>query len=101
MSEEKYESDYNFANISATKALIFIKFDTSIHKIVKNHQQIFHKDLCIHAHKRRKCVRVRFFVTKLTFVATKGASAPLRLVCAHARTDFYEKSVDDSLLSYE
>ena len=39
---------YCFANISATKAPILMKLRTSIHKIVKNHPQIFRKDPCIH-----------------------------------------------------
>ena len=37
------------ANISATKARIFIKFQTYIHKIVKNYQKIFCKDPCTHS----------------------------------------------------
>ena len=39
-----FKSQYCFANISATKAPIFMKFETSIHKIVKNYQKIFHND---------------------------------------------------------
>ena len=37
-----------------------MKFKTSIHKIVKNHQQIFHKDLCTHVRTRgvNMCTRV-------------------------------------------
>ena len=47
-----FESQYRFANISATKARIFMKFETYIHKIVKNYQKIFHKDPCRQAHTR-------------------------------------------------
>ena len=47
-----FESQYRFANISATKARIFIKFQTYIHKIVTNDQKIFRKDQCTHAHTR-------------------------------------------------
>ena len=43
------KSQFCFVNISATKAPIFMKFETYIHKIVKNYQQIFHKDPCTHA----------------------------------------------------
>ena len=55
-----FESQYRFANISATKARIFIKFQTYIHKIVKNDQKIFRKDPCTHAHTRgvNVCARV-------------------------------------------
>ena len=89
-----FKSQYCFANISATKALIFMKFETYIHKIVKNHQKIFRKDSCTHAHKRRKCARLRF-------VDTKRARAHLRLLCVRVCTNLYEKSFDNSLLSYE
>ena len=43
---------YCFANISTMKALIFMKFETCIHKTVKNQQKIFCKDPCIHARTR-------------------------------------------------
>ena len=44
-----FESQYPFANISAMKALIFMKFETYFHKIVKNYLLIFRKDPCTHA----------------------------------------------------
>ena len=44
-----FKNQYYFANISAMKALIFMKFETSIHKIIKNYQKIFRKDPCRHA----------------------------------------------------
>ena len=47
-----FESQYRFANISATKAWIFMKFETFFHKIVKNYLLIFRKDPCTH-----KCTR--------------------------------------------
>ena len=50
---------YCFANISATKAPILMKLRTSIHKIVKNHPQIFRKDPCPHACTRGINVRTR------------------------------------------
>ena len=39
-----FKSQYCFANISATKAPIFMKFEINSNKMVKNHQQIFRKD---------------------------------------------------------
>ena len=41
------------------KALIFMKFETYIHKIVKNYQMIFCKDPCTHARTRGVKVRAR------------------------------------------
>ena len=46
------KSQYYFANISATIALIYVKFEIYIHKIVKNYQMIFRKDPCTHARTR-------------------------------------------------
>ena len=55
-----FKSQYCFANISATEAQIFLKFETYIHKVVKNHQMIFHKDPCTDARTRgvSVCARV-------------------------------------------
>ena len=54
---------YYFANISATKAPIFMKFETYIHKILKNYLLIFRKDPCTHKRTRgenmRACVSSR------------------------------------------
>ena len=54
-----FESQYRFANISATKARIFMKFETYIYKIIKNYQTIFRKDPCTHARTRGKIMRAR------------------------------------------
>ena len=54
-----FKSQYCFANISATKAPIFMKFETYIHKIVKNYQKNFRKDLCTHARTRGVNMRAR------------------------------------------
>ena len=54
-----FASQYCFANISATEAQIFMKFETYIHKVVKNHQIIFRKDPCTHARTRDVTVRAR------------------------------------------
>ena len=52
-----FKSQYGFANISAMKAPIFMKFVTYIHKIVKNYQKIFRKDPCTNAYTRDKNMR--------------------------------------------
>ena len=77
------------------KELIFMKFETYIHKILKNYQMIFCKDPCTHSRTRGVNLRARISV------ATNRASARLRLVCPLVYTDLYEKSFDNSLLSYE
>ena len=56
-----FQSQYCFANISATNAPIFMKFETYVHKVVKNYQQIFHKNPCIHARTRGVNVRARIW----------------------------------------
>ena len=55
-----FKSQYCFANISATEAQIFMKFETHIHKIVRNHHMIFRKDPCTHARTQdvSVCLRV-------------------------------------------
>ena len=55
-----FKSQYCFANIFATEAHIFMKLETYIHKIVKNHQMIFRKDPCTDARTRgvSVCARV-------------------------------------------
>ena len=45
-----FESQYRFANISTTKARIFMKFETNIHKMIKNYQKISCKDPFTHSH---------------------------------------------------
>ena len=52
-----FESRHNFANISATKASIFMKLDTFIHDIEKNYQINFRKEPCIHMRTRGVNVR--------------------------------------------
>ena len=54
-----FESQYHFANISAMKARIFIKFETYIHKIVKNNLLIFRKDPSTHRRTQGKNLRER------------------------------------------
>ena len=39
-----FKSKYCFANISATEAQIFMKFETYLDTVVKTHQIIFRKD---------------------------------------------------------
>ena len=40
---------YCFANISATKAPIFMKFDTEVHQMIENYHKNFRKDPYTHA----------------------------------------------------
>ena len=54
-----FESQYNFANISVTKAPILMKFETKVHKIVKNYKIFFGKDPCTHARKQSVNVLAR------------------------------------------
>ena len=72
-----FKSHYCLANISATKAPIFMKFETFINKILKNYQMIFCKDPCTNPSTRGVNVRAS------VFVATKRARARLCL-CARA-----------------
>ena len=53
-----FESQYHFANISATKARIFTKFKSYLHKIKGDHQIYFSKDPCTHTHARTVNARV-------------------------------------------
>ena len=50
---------YCIANISATKAPIFLKFETKVHQIVMNNHTNFRKDPCTHARTQGKNVRAR------------------------------------------
>ena len=54
-----FESQYRFANISATKARIFMKFETYIYKIVKNYLLIFCKDPTTQGRTRGKNLNAR------------------------------------------
>ena len=65
-----------FANISATKAPIFMKFETYIYKIVHNYQQIFCKDPCTHV--CTQGVNVRMFVS-----SRQNMRAQVHATCAH------------------
>ena len=89
------KSQYCFANISAMKASIFMKFETYINKIVKKYQMIFRKDPCKDACTRG--VNVRAHV-----LSRRNARAHVyAFVRVRVCTDLYEKSLDNSLLSYE
>ena len=67
-----FKSQYCFANISATKGQIFLKFKTYIYKIVKNYQMIVCKD-------------------PYTDARTQGVN-----VCAPVCMDLYKKSCNKS-----
>ena len=91
-----FKSQNCFANISATKAPIFMKFETYIHKIVKNYHKKNHRDPCTQARMHTSCKRACAH-----FLAAKRARVCLRTVCAHVCTDLYEFFFDNSLLSYK
>ena len=59
---------YCFANISATKAPIFMKFESKLHKIVNNNQHHFCKDLSTHACTRSINVRAHVLSRARTFM---------------------------------
>ena len=79
-----FESQYRFANISATKAPILMKFETYVHKTVKNYQKIFRKDSCTHAHTRG--VNVRACVLSI-----RNARAHIFVSCARVCARIFTK----------
>ena len=78
------KSQYCFANISATKASIFMKFETYIYKMVKNYQMIFRKDPCTHA--RTRGVSVRMLVS-----SRQNARAHVYASCARVYARIFTK----------
>ena len=78
-----FESQYCFANNCATKAWIFMKFETYVHKIVKNYQKIFRKDPCTHARTRGVNVRARVLSRPNARAHVYASCAP---VCAQIFT---------------
>ena len=80
-----FESLYRFANISTTKARIFMKFETYFHKIVKNDQKIFRKDSCTHAHTRGINVRA-------CDLSIRNARAHIFASCARLCTRIFMKN---------
>ena len=78
-----FKSQNCFANISATKAQIFIKFETYIYKIVKNYQMIFRKNPCTYARTGGVNVRVRVSSWPNT---RANVNASFALVCARILT---------------
>ena len=89
---------YCFANISATEARIFMKFYMVVNYYLVILCIKFHSDWCINARARVVNARNR---DKMYGNAAKRAHARLQIVCARVCMDLYEKSFDDSLLSYE
>ena len=81
-----FKSQYCFAS----EAEIFMKFETYIQKVVKNHQMILHKDPCTDARTQGVSVCAR--------VSSRQNTRPYVYVSC---TDLYEKLFDDSLLPYE
>ena len=80
-----FESPYHFSNISITKARIFMKFETYIHKKVKNYLLIFCKDLCTHAHTRGVNVRPRV-------LSRRNACAHIFSSCARVCSRIFTKN---------
>ena len=70
-----FKSQDCFANISATEAQIFMKFETYLYKIVKNPQIIFRKDPCRHARTRDVNVRARVLSRRKTRADTYASCA--------------------------
>ena len=77
-----FESQYRFANISAMKARIGMKFKTYLYIIVKNYQLIFRKDPCTHGRIRGNSMRARY---------SSRQNACVRLLCVRVCTDLHEK----------
>ena len=81
-----FKSQYCFANISTMKAPIFMKFETYIHKIVKNHQMIFRKDPCTDSRTRGVNVRVRI-------LSRRNAHAHVYASCARVCARIFMKNL--------
>ena len=80
-----FESQYCFANISAKNARIFMKFETYIHKIVKNHQMIFCKDPCTDA-------RTRGVSVCACFSSRQNARAHVYVSCSRVSARIFTKN---------
>ena len=79
------KSQFCFVNISATKAPIFMKFETYIHKIVKNYLMIFLLDPCTDAYTR--CVNMRARV-----LPRRNARAHFYTSCARVCARIFTKN---------
>ena len=75
-----FKSQYCFANVSATEALIFMKFETYIHKTIKKHQMIFRNDPCTDARTQGRNMRTR---VSLWQKAGTHTFMPLVSTCVH------------------
>ena len=80
-----FESQYHFANISATKARIFIKFETYIYKIVQNYPLIFRKDPFTHAPTQGKNMRTHV-------LSRQNARAHIYASCVYVCARIYTKN---------
>ena len=80
------KSQYYFANMSATKAPIFMKFDTYIHKTVKIYHMNFCKDPCTQARTRgvNACARV---------LSRRNARAHVYVSCARVCAQIFTKNL--------
>ena len=75
-----------FANISATKAPIFMKLQTNIHKIVKNDHKIFRKDPCTNTRTWGINVRARV-------LSRQNARAHVYASCARVCARIFTKNL--------
>ena len=83
-NQDLNKRQYCFANISATKASIFMKLKTFIHEIVKNCQINFRKDPCIYTRTRGVNVRARV-------LSRRNARAHVYASCARVCARIFPK----------
>ena len=81
-----FKSQHCFANISATKAPISMKFETYIYKIVGNYQMIFRKDPCTHTPTRAINARARVSSRQIP-------RAHVYALCARACAQIFTKNL--------
>ena len=85
-NQDLNKRQYCFANISATKASIFMKLKTFIHEIVKNCQINFRKDPCIYTRTRGVNVRARV-------LSRRNARAHVYATCSRMCARIFTKNL--------
>ena len=80
-----FKSQHCFANISATIAQIFMKFETYLHMIIRNHQMNFLKYPCTHARTQGLNMRARV-------LSRRNARAHIQALCARMCTRLFTKN---------
>ena len=85
-----FESQNHFANISATIARVFMKFETEAHKIVMNYQNNFHENPCIHTQAICMVMKIvsvfHYYFMSLSFKFPKGWSFRYGNICKMVMT---------------